>query len=108
VWLVEKKIFYHSLDMGFERVRIPVRVKFEYELKEGAFVNDSLSFETLFNRQALEKRYPLTKLELLAFEVEKTVRRNIIGYLNDCGYLRVDVPTGEHPVSKRIKPNGIS
>jgi hypothetical protein len=78
--------------MGFERVRIPVRVKFEFEVKEGSLVSDSLSFETLFNRQALEKRYPLAKLELLAYEVEKTVKRNIFGYLNDCGYLRVDVP----------------
>jgi hypothetical protein len=78
--------------MGFERVRIPVRVKFEFEVKEGSLVSDSLSFETLFNKQALEKRYPLAKLELLAYEVEKTVKRNIFGYLNDCGYLRVDVP----------------
>jgi hypothetical protein len=92
MWLVEKKIFYHLLDMGFERVRIPVRVKFEFEVKEGSLVSDSLSFEILFNRQALEKRYPLAKLELLAYEVEKTVKRNIFGYLNDCGYLRVDVP----------------
>ena len=92
MWLVEKKIFYHLLDMGFERVRIPVRVKFEFEVKEGSLVSDSLSFETLFNRQALKKCYPPAKLELLAYEVEKTVKRNIFGYLNDCGYLRVDVP----------------
>jgi hypothetical protein len=90
MWLVEKKIFYHLLDMGFERVKIPVRVKFEFEVKEGSLVSDSLSFETLFNRQALEKRYPRARLELLASEVERTVRRNIFGYLNDCGYLRVD------------------
>ena len=91
MWLVEKKIFYHWLIMGFERVRIPVRVKFEFEVKEGSLVTNSLSFETLFNRQALEKRYPLAKLDLLADEVEKTVKRNIFGYLNDCGYLRADV-----------------
>ena len=90
MWLVEKKIFYHLLDMGFERVRIPVRVKFEFEVKEGSMVSDSLSFETLYNRQALAKRYPLVDLDGLASEVEKTVRRNLFGYLNDCGYLRVD------------------
>jgi hypothetical protein len=44
MWLVEKKIFYHLLDMGFERVRIPVRVKFEFEVKEGSLVSDSLSY----------------------------------------------------------------
>jgi hypothetical protein len=38
VWLVEKKIVRHVLDMGFEHVEIPVRVKFEFEVKEGVFV----------------------------------------------------------------------
>ena len=90
MWLVEKKIFYHRLDMGFESVQIPVRVKFEFEVKEGYLVSDSLSFEILYNRQALEKRYPRAKMDLLDSEAEKTVRRNIYGYLNDCGYLRVD------------------
>ncbi len=92
VWLVEKKIFYHSLDIGFERVRIPVRVKFEFEVKKGSLVSDSLSFETLFNKKVLAKRYPQAKLESLENELEKTVKRNIFGYLNDCGYLRVDEP----------------
>ena len=91
MWLVEKKIIYHWLDMGFERVRIPVRVKFEFEVIEGSLVSDSLSFETLFNTQVLEKRYPRAKLEVLAGEVEQTVKRNIFGYLNDCGYLRAEV-----------------
>jgi hypothetical protein len=92
VWLVEKKIFYHTLDMGFESVRIPVRVKFEFEVEEGALISDSLSFETLYNQQALEKRCPREKLESLADEVEKTVKRKIFGYLNNCGYLRIDKP----------------
>ena len=92
MWLVEKKIFYHLLDMGFESVQIPVRVKFECEVKEGSLVSDSLSFEILYNRQIIAKRYPRAKMDFLDSEVEKTVRRNIHGYLNDCGYLRVDVP----------------
>ncbi|MGD2268814.1 MAG: hypothetical protein PVI06_00325 [Desulfobacterales bacterium] len=90
VWLVEKKTFYHTLDMGFERVRVPLRVKFEFEVKEGSLVSDSLTFETLFNKQVLKKRYPRLKLELLHAEIEKTVKRNILGYLNDCGFMRVD------------------
>ena len=39
VWVVEKKIFRHILDMDFERVEIPVRVKFEFEVVEGSFVH---------------------------------------------------------------------
>ena len=33
VWLVEKKVIYHTIDMGFELVEIPVGVKFEFEVK---------------------------------------------------------------------------
>jgi len=92
VWLVEKKIFYHSLDIGFERVKIPLRVKFEFEVRQGSLVSDSLSYETLFNKQVLAKRYPQARMASVEKDLEKTVRRNIFGYLNDCGYLRVDGP----------------
>jgi hypothetical protein len=49
VWLVEKKIFRHILDVGFERVEIPIRVKFEFEAVEGAIVPDTLTKEILYN-----------------------------------------------------------
>jgi hypothetical protein len=42
-WFVEKKVVYHLLDLGFERIEIPIRVKFEFEVKEGVFVPDSLA-----------------------------------------------------------------
>jgi hypothetical protein len=45
--MVEKKILNHVLDMGFECVEIPVRIKFEFEVKERVFVPDTLSKETL-------------------------------------------------------------
>ena len=32
VWIVEKKVFYHLIDLGFESVDVPVRVKFEFEV----------------------------------------------------------------------------
>ena len=54
VWIVEKKVVYHLMDVGFERVKIPIRVKFEYEVKGGVFVSDSLSTHTLYNKKALE------------------------------------------------------
>lgn len=33
IWLTEKKVIYHVFDLGFESVEIPVRVKFEVEVK---------------------------------------------------------------------------
>jgi len=87
VWVVEKKVFYHILDMGFESVGIPVRVKFEFEIKEGTFVPESLSFESLYNQQAVVRHYPGVKIESLQKEIQKTVQREIRKYLQDCGYV---------------------
>lgn len=88
MWLVDKKVFYHMIDLGFERVEVPVRVKFEYEVKEGAFVDESLSIQTLYNRKALEKRYPKLKSGFLENAIDKTVKQNIHDYLIGCGFIK--------------------
>ena len=93
VWMVEKKIVHHLLDMGFERVEIPVRVKFEFEVMEGALVPDTLSKETLYNQNAIAKRFPKVRLPLLDREIEKSVEDEIMEYLRRCGLLR-DKPHG--------------
>ena len=87
VWVVEKKIVRHVLDMGFERVEIPVRVKFEFEVKEGVFIADTLSKETLYNQNAVAKYFPMVRLPLLDREIEKTVENEIMEYLRQCGLL---------------------
>ena len=88
VWVIEKKIVHHVLDMGFERVEIPVRVKFEFEVMEGVLVPDTLSKETLYNQNAIAKRFPMVRLPLLDREIEKTVENEIMEYLKQCGFLR--------------------
>lgn len=88
VWVVEKKIFYHIIDLGFERVKIPVRVRFEFEVKDGFFVPESLSTQSLFNRHVLERRYPNFKEPLLEDAIEKTVQDAIHVYLKESGLLR--------------------
>jgi hypothetical protein len=87
VWVVEKKVFYHILDLGFESVGIPVRVKFEFEVKEGIFVPDSLAIESLYNKQAIVNRYPGVKKDILDQEIEKTVRCEIRNHLKNCDYI---------------------
>ena len=91
VWVVEKKIFYHILDMGFESVGIPVRVKFEFDVKNGKFVSDSLSVESLYNQQAVVNRYPGVRKDLLETEIQKTVQQEIQNHLRSCGYLSEDM-----------------
>lgn len=86
VWMVEKKVFYHILDMGFESVGIPIRVKFEFEVKDGSFIQNSLSFDSIFNMQAVVNRYPSVTKEALEREIDKTVKTEIHKYLKACGY----------------------
>ena len=87
VWVLEKKVFYHILDMGFESVGIPVRVKFEFEVQDGSLVPDSLSTEHLYNLQAVEKQYPQVKSEILERDIKKTIHMEIEKYLIETGYL---------------------
>ncbi|NIV98397.1 hypothetical protein GWN26_04275 [Candidatus Saccharibacteria bacterium] len=87
VWVVEKKIFYHILDMGFESVGIPVRVKFEFDVQNGKFVSDSLSVESLYNQQAVVKRYPGVRMDSLDKEIQRTIQREIRNYLQNLGYI---------------------
>jgi hypothetical protein len=87
IWAVEKKVFYHILDMGFESVGIPIRVKFEFEIQDGALLPDSLCFESLYNQRAIANRYPGVKKQILEREIQKTVEREIQNYLQNCGYI---------------------
>ena len=91
VWVVEKKVFYHILDMGFESVGIPVRVKFEFDVQDGRFLPDSLSVELLYNQQAVERRYPSVKMDVLEKEVQTTIHREIRNYLQNCGYINENI-----------------
>jgi hypothetical protein len=88
VWVVEKKVFYHILDMGFESVGIPIRVKFEFEVKDGSFVPDSQSIDTLYNEQAVVNRYPNLKKDVLKRGIDETIKRDIHNYLKTSGYIR--------------------
>ncbi|MGD9152002.1 MAG: hypothetical protein PVG40_17060, partial [Desulfobacterales bacterium] len=82
-----KKIFYHILDMGFESVGIPVRVKFEFDVQNGKLVSDSLSVESLYNQQAVVKRYPGVRMDSLDKEIQRTIQREIRNYLQNLGYI---------------------
>ena len=71
VWVVEKKVFYHLIDLGFESVDVPVRVKFEFEVKEGVFVSDTLSMDMLYNKKMLINHYPNLKIQNLDASIQK-------------------------------------
>ena len=97
VWIVEKRVVYHIFGLGFERVKIPVRVKFEFEVKQGAFIPNSLSTHTVYNRAALERRYPNLNLASMENSIENTVRNEIMTYLRECGFLDEGSDSDAHP-----------
>jgi len=88
--VLEKKIFYHTLDLGFEQIRIPVRVKFGFEIQNGAVIPDSLSKEMLYNLSLLEKYFPNLDKNRLEKNIEKTINSCIYKYLRASGYLKQD------------------
>ena len=88
VWLLEKKVVRHFVDLGFERVEIPIRVKFEFEVKEGVLIPDTLSFQTLYNKKALQNRYPRLNLASLENAIETTVNEDILEHIKECGFLK--------------------
>ena len=90
MWLVEKKVIRHKLDLGYERIQIPVRVKFEYEVKDGSAIINSLTLHLLYNQQILAKRYPQLDLLALDASIHRTAKREILNELNQSGLLRVD------------------
>jgi len=86
VWLLEKKVIRHFVDLGFERVEIPIRVKFEFEVRDGVLIADTLSFQTLYNKKALQKRYPHLNLTSLENAIETTVNEKILEHIKECGF----------------------
>jgi asparagine synthetase A len=89
VWIVAKKVFYHRINFGFKQVRIPIRVKFEFDVRAGKYVPDTLSFQTLYNLQPLQARYPDLNAKALDTDITKTVT-NGIRYMQDFDYVPKD------------------
>lgn len=87
VWVIAKKVFYHILDLGIESIGIPVRVKFEFEVRNGRFVPGSLCSRQLYNLKPLARRFPDLKSQRLKRDINRTVEQAIFKYLEDCGYI---------------------
>jgi hypothetical protein len=87
IWVVEKKVFELVFDLGFESVKIPVRVKLEFEVKEGNLVPDTLTKSVLYNKLLLERRYP--DLDQTSFQrsIERKLECEIQKYFQEHGFI---------------------
>jgi hypothetical protein len=90
IWVVEKKVFQVVFDLGFESVKIPVRVKLEFEVKEGNLVPDSLTKGMLYNKLLLERRYPNLDQASFHRSIERKVESEIQKYFQEHGFIEED------------------
>ena len=91
LWVVDKKIVKHTVATGEMLVEVPVRVRFEYGLRDERFVAGSMSRRFLYNRGALLRRLPRLDAAALEAEVERAVDRAIVEHLKFNGYAEGDV-----------------
>ena len=87
IWMVDKKVFQLVFDLGFERAQIPVRVKFEFEVKEGNLVPNSLTKTMLYNKQLLERRYPSLDQASFQRSIGRKVDSEIQKHLQEHGFI---------------------
>lgn len=90
IWVVEKKVFQLVFDLGFESVKIPVRVRLEFEVKEGNLIPDSLTKSMLYNKLLLERRYPNLDQASFHRSIERKVESEIQKYLQEHGFIAED------------------
>ena len=88
VWVIDKKVVRHLLEVDDQLVEIPIRVKIEFELDDGTFVPDTLKLETLYNKDFVCKRFPDVDGDWLDEQVGNTVDHAIDEHLRMEGYMR--------------------
>lgn len=104
VWAAEQMVVHVQVDCGAECTHVPVGVKLEYELQDGLFTPDTLSFDMLYKRNLLEKRYPQLDFSEVELAIRETVQSAILSYLRASGLLRGSGTTNEKPARRTLNP----
>lgn len=88
IWIVDKKVIPHLIEQDGQLAEVPVRVKFEYAVEDGAVIDGSLSLEQLYNKQAVCRHFPGLDDAELDEAVQATVERAIDEHLAMEGFSR--------------------
>ena len=91
LWVVDKKVIRHTINAGTALVEVPIRIRFEYCLREERFVEGTLKRDFLYNRPELVRRFPRLRENTLDADVERAVDRAIVEHLMFAGYAAGDV-----------------
>lgn len=108
LWVVDKKVVKHALNVGVALVEVPIRIRFEFGLDEGRFVPKSMQRDVLFNGKELLRRFPRLQAGTLDVEIERVVDRTLVEHLKFSGYAQGDVAlyagTDEQEEDERPRP----
>lgn len=83
IWIIDKFVVKHEIELPALRITVPIRIKIEYR-KEGGKATD-LRKEYIFNKEYLLKKVPWMREEDLVSEIEKAVSEAIEEYLSNKG-----------------------
>lgn len=81
VWVVDKRVVKHLVESQNRLFELPVRVEFEYERRDGRYVEGSLKTSTLFNEAYVLKTCPDIEREALNAAVADSVQRDVMEHI---------------------------
>ena len=105
LWVVDKKVIRHTIDAGTALVEVPIRIRFEYCLRDERFVEGTVKRDFLFNRPELVRRFPRLEPAVLDADIERAVDRTIVEHLKFAGYAAGDVRLFPAQVEDRQEPD---
>ena len=88
LWVVDKKVVRHMVDAGAVLVEVPIRIRFEYCLRDARLVEGTVTREFVYNRPELVRRFPGLEADGLDVDIEHAVDRAIMEHLMFAGYAR--------------------
>ena len=97
LWVVDRKVVKHTVRAGATLVEVPIRIRFEFGLREERFVAGTLSRTFLYNRPELLRRFPRLDAARLEADIERAVERALVEYFTFRGYASGEVRLFDPP-----------
>ena len=91
LWVVDKKVVKHALNVGVALVEVPIRIRFEFGLDNQRFAAGSMQRDFIYNRAELLRRFPRLRASEVDAEIEGVVDRALVEHLKFSGYAHGEV-----------------
>ena len=91
LWVVDKKVVKHALNVGVALVEVPIRIRFEFGLDNQRFAPGSMKRDFLYNRAELLRRFPRLRASEVDAEIESVVDQALVEHLKFAGYAHGEV-----------------